>query len=256
MLLHSSFKYFEPIKGPVPASRGMQFAYIADKARTILKNISRKTIDDLLSNTEFLINQNQQPYIYGDLELDYRTFFISPAAILKFAMRTEKRKWVDELTLNQWADHFAVLALALIGQSALFKAAELKKLRRLSDEEIAKEEQEWTQSLIADAAEAVDVAESLIEQARLEGSHAHKSLMRARPGGQAKHQYENNFRNMALEIYEREFRNREISNSQAASHIWNKIRVHNQKPDGTVILKPEGAVDRLARWIGQHKKAA
>ena len=254
MLLRSSFKYFDPIKGPVPAAGGKQFAYIADKARSILKNISRNTIDELLSNTDLLIKQSQQPYIYGDL--DDRTFFISPAAILKFAMRSGKRQRATELTLIQWADHFAVLALALIGQSTLFNATELKKFRRLSDEQIEKEAQEWTQSLIADAAEAVNIAESLIEQARLEGNHAHKSLLRARPGAQAKHQPANNFKKMVLEIYDRAFRHREISHSQAASHIWNIVKAHNAKPDGSPILKPEGAVDRLARWIGQHKKAA
>ena len=101
----SSFKYFEPINGPIPSSGGKQFAYVADRARAILKNISRKTIDELLSNTELLINQNQQPFIYGDFDLEDRQFFISPAALLKFAMRSEKKQWVDELTLIQWADH-------------------------------------------------------------------------------------------------------------------------------------------------------
>jgi len=246
MILQFSFERFDPFNGEIPNRDTSDFAYIAERARKLLKSRNRIEIESQLKDIDFLIGWGERDF-HVNQALD-ENYFVSPVIVLRFIANTPSEEQSPALSKVIWSEYFSVLALALIGQSADLGNAELSRMG-LSLAEIEDHNRRTIQSLVVDSLDAVNAAESFYEREQ----QIAEASNRGKPGAHARHAASDALRKMALEIYERDYASKDVSNANAARHIWKKVEQYNKNANDKEIIKPEGAEDRIARWISQYK---
>lgn len=162
----AAFNDFDPKTGECPQLFNDQFNLIAERARTFLKNRSIDEINEDLKEINRIINSSRLDSIdswikkIGDQDM---MIFETPVILLKYHMNNydnpDPTICIDE---TAWPKYFAILALARIGQATSVEKVKYSNLG-FTEQDIKNRNLDLIAEYLADAEEAMDFADSIIE---------------------------------------------------------------------------------------------
>lgn len=165
MIYPGAFHFFDPQKGQFPHLFSGHFQYIAEKARIILEKRSNEEIENAFKTIIRIINIGRS-HSFDDwidkTDGEEQDFYEKPVFYLKQQIDSFNISQKEPIKNATWQEYFAILALALIGH-----AKTIEKVKHPHWGRTQKENDELNHDLIAnclaDAFEAVDFAQSLID---------------------------------------------------------------------------------------------
>lgn len=171
MKIPSPFNHFDPMDGAPPTVGGINLGYITTRARKILKNRDSAAIKYAMTTLNWILHQEDRELILQTMKnRNEDVSYLSPTLILRYQMQLFDISDQAEFNHAAWAEYFAILSLALVGNVYRAPLA-LRTNKNLSEAEISLRFREYAGQLCTDAMEAICFAEMLIEKTEQPGTN-------------------------------------------------------------------------------------
>ena len=164
MKIPSPFDYFDPKTGAPPAIGGTNLVYATEHARKVLEKRSSDDIKYAMQILNWMLHQERRDLIIETMKRKKEdTSYLSPTFILRYQMELFNIAGQKDFPEAAWAEYFAILSLALVG-NVFRPPLALRSNKKLTELEIRDRYREYATQLSKDAMEAICYAEMLLEK--------------------------------------------------------------------------------------------